>query len=266
MSELINRLRWSCQYYGMPITCLSVCARIAARFGWNFGSSPRFLAFKDRTLDRRFNISTVEQVPTSELGGEQSLQKHAIQYQPTSSLDLVVVLDRLSRQVNLRKFSFVDFGSGKGRVILMASEFPFQSVMGVEFSAALHEMARKNISSFRNPRQMCCDVIPVCQDAREFQLPDGPIIAFFFNPFDAVIMNCVLNNIEESVQRANRVFFCIYHNPVHRRLLDESAFWTEVSGWPIEREQWAIYRAGKDPIPAQHSRPVEVSEVPAAIS
>jgi len=266
MSDLMNRVRWSCHYYGVPMTCLSVAARVTAKAGWDFGGSPAFLDFKDRVIDRRFRIATTGQVPTSELDVAPTQQEHAIQYQPTSSLDLAVLLDCVSRQTDLREFSFVDFGSGKGRVTLMASEFPFRSVAGVEFSAVLHKAACENIATFRSTHQMCRDVTSICQDATDYQLPDGPIVTFFFNPFDAVIMSRVLSNIEKSVERELREVLCIYHNPVHRDLLDDSPFWKEQNGWPIEQQQWAIYRGGEVPIRADDSPRVNIVETHMATS
>lgn len=260
MSRLISRLDWSCHYYGIRMTVLSVAARLAGHFGWDLGSRPEFLAFKDRALDRRFCISTVGKVATSDLDVDKSRQEHAIPYQPTSGLDLPILLSCLLQRADLRAFTFVDFGSGKGRVILMASEFPFQAVTGVEFSAALHQIACKNITAFQSPLQMCHDVTSICQDATEFRLPDGPIMAFFFNPFDAVILRRVLDNIEASVEGSPRDVLCIYHNPVHRELFDDSPFWNELKGWPIEEEQWAIYHAGDQALQAQDSQIVERPE------
>lgn len=264
MLSLVHRLRWSCHYYGVVMTALSVTGRIAARCGWNIASHPSFLAFKDRAIDRRFRISTAGQVPTHEFDVDAAQQKHAIQYQPTSSLDLAVLLDGLAREVDLREFSFVDFGSGKGRVILLASEFPFRSVAGVEFSHALHQAACENISTFRSTHQRCRDVRSVCQNAVDFELPAGPVVAFFFNPFDAVIMSQVLGNIEQSINDDLREVVCIYHNPVHRELLDRSAAWQELTGWPIEHGQWAVYRAGDQP--AQSQLPVSSAHCPPASS
>ena len=40
---------------------------------------------------------------------------------------------------------FVDYGSGKGRVVIMAAESPFRKVIGVEFSAQLHAIAKENV-------------------------------------------------------------------------------------------------------------------------
>ena len=68
-------------------------------------------------------------------------------------------------------FVFVDFGSGKGRALLLASEFPFKRIMGVEFSDELSAIARENVASFPTEAQRCGDIEIVCEDAAEFELP-----------------------------------------------------------------------------------------------
>ena len=40
----------------------------------------------------------------------------------------------LSLELKHEEFLFVDFGSGRARALLMASEFPFRKVIGIEFS------------------------------------------------------------------------------------------------------------------------------------
>ena len=244
MRPTFIRLLWSCRYYGLSITGLTIFARLASRMGWQFGKTPGFLAFKDRAIDRRFRISTVGVVLPDEMDVDTERREHAIQYQPTASLDLAIVLDELADQVNLNDYSFVDFGSGKGRVILLASEFPFRSVTGVEFSAELHDSATHNINSFSSPRQQCKEVTSLCLDAAEFPVPDGPVVLFFFNPFDDIVMSRVLSNIEASLAIAPRPVVCIYHNPVHRHLLDDSSFWKEQTGFSVEHKQWAVYSGG----------------------
>ena len=42
------------------------------------------------------------------------------------------------------RFTFVDFGAGKGRVLMMACEYPFKQVIGVELSRKLHATASRN--------------------------------------------------------------------------------------------------------------------------
>jgi tRNA G46 methylase TrmB len=58
--------------------------------------------------------------------------------------------------INPAEYSFVDFGSGKGWVLIAAAERPFLQVIGVEFSKDLHEAAVANISlSQANQVQKC---------------------------------------------------------------------------------------------------------------
>jgi len=50
--------------------------------------------------------------------------------------------------VDFSQFTFVDLGCGKGRVLLMASDYPFQGIIGVEFMPELVSAAQKNIASY----------------------------------------------------------------------------------------------------------------------
>jgi len=47
------------------------------------------------------------------------------------------VLEKLS--INHSEFTFIDFGSGKGRVLFLASEYPYKKIIGVELARMLHE-------------------------------------------------------------------------------------------------------------------------------
>jgi SAM-dependent methyltransferase len=49
----------------------------------------------------------------------------------------------------LEPFAFVDLGCGKGRPLIVASEFPFHSIVGIELSQALARAASKNASILR---------------------------------------------------------------------------------------------------------------------
>jgi hypothetical protein len=42
-------------------------------------------------------------------------------------------------------YSFVDIGAGKGRALLLASQIPFRTVIGVELSADLARIDRKSV-------------------------------------------------------------------------------------------------------------------------
>jgi cyclopropane fatty-acyl-phospholipid synthase-like methyltransferase len=70
--------------------------------------------------------------------------RHAVQYEPSSANLVRAALASL--KIDAARFTFLDFGSGKGRVMLIAAGSPFKSVIGVELSKQLHEIARKNIA------------------------------------------------------------------------------------------------------------------------
>jgi hypothetical protein len=78
---------------------------------------------------------------------------------------------------DLERFVFVDFGSGLGKVLLLASVYPFRSVIGVEFSPELHRLACENIRRYASGTQQCNKLFSVCQDAAEFRLPPEPFRA-----------------------------------------------------------------------------------------
>lgn len=132
----------------------------------------------------------------------------------------------------LGRFSFVDLGSGKGRVLLMAAEYPFRRIVGVELLPELHEIARENV--VRDPR-----IELVLGDAREFRFPDGPLVVFLFNPFPPWVLRQVLLNVQESLTRKPREFFVVLHNPQHEAELARVSGLRRLAG----NYQFVLYRS-----------------------
>ncbi len=60
------------------------------------------------------------------------------QYQPSDPALFHEILH--SMPIPVDGLTFVDLGSGKGRTLLMASEYPFQRIIGVEILAELNEI------------------------------------------------------------------------------------------------------------------------------
>ena len=56
--------------------------------------------------------------------------------------------------IDFPQYTFIDLGCGKGRALLIAAQFPFRQVRGVEFAPALHAVAEKNIAVDRGPRPL----------------------------------------------------------------------------------------------------------------
>jgi len=99
------------------------------------------------------------------------------------------------------KFAFVDYGSGKGRTLLIASEFPFKFIIGVEFAAELHRICEANLMTYRNPARRCLDIRPIHHDVATFDPPAEPLVLYFYNPFDRVIFDAVISRLHNSLRR-----------------------------------------------------------------
>jgi hypothetical protein len=117
-------------------------------------------------------------------------------------------------------FTFVDLGSGKGRALLVASEFPLAKIVGVELSAELHAIAEKNIELYRPHPQPCRKFQLVMMDAAEYAFPPEPLVLFMYSPFGEKTMQRVLANLQAALQRSRQPAYVIYVNPQLARLLE----------------------------------------------
>src|SRR5260370_30585532 len=96
----------------------------------------------------------------------------------------------------LEGYSFVDLGCGKGRAVMMASEFGFREVVGVELHAALAGIAEANVAVWSAGGRAVCPVRIVCGEATEFAFPDGACLLYLFNPFAAPAMRPLMQRMQ----------------------------------------------------------------------
>jgi cyclopropane fatty-acyl-phospholipid synthase-like methyltransferase len=121
------------------------------------------------------------------------------------------------------KYTFIDVGSGKGRVLFVAAEYPFRKVMGVEFSNALHDDAVANLKRYKFPGRRCSDIEPVHADAREFEFPNDNLVIYLFNPFGEEVMERMLANLERSLARHPRHAIVVMLWPEHSDVVERMA-------------------------------------------
>jgi methyltransferase family protein len=101
-------------------------------------------------------------------------------YQPTESALFHEMIGALSTQAgfDFRDFTFIDLGSGKGRTLLMASDYPFRRIVGVELLPALNQAAQENLGRYQSKSQKCSAIESICADATEFPFPVEPTLLF----------------------------------------------------------------------------------------
>lgn len=120
----------------------------------------------------------------------------------------------------LETYTFVDLGCGKGRAVMLASEFGFREVVGVELHAALAKIAENNLAVWTAAGRAVCPVRIVCQDATEFVFPDGASLVYLFNPFAAPVMTRLIERIETDYAQRPGLLDLIYFNPEAGHLLE----------------------------------------------
>jgi SAM-dependent methyltransferase len=147
------------------------------------------------------------------------------EYQPTEPAAFHEMLDFLQAQaqIDLRDFIFIDLGSGKGRTLLMASDYPFQRIIGVELLPALHQIAVDNLAKYKSDTQKCFALESICVDATLFPFPDDPLVLYMFNPLPEPGLRRVIANLGRSLQAHRRPVYVLYHNPLLDHVLGEGA-------------------------------------------
>jgi SAM-dependent methyltransferase len=187
-------------------------------------------------LDATLGVETSEIREVGSLDIDSPNVVHAVRYQP--SYASIVRRSLQGCGIDYPEFVFIDFGCGKGRVMLLAAEFGFRRIVGVEFSPELCRIARENITAARDRLGGCRDLRVMLGDAAAFELPDDPLVCYFYNPFGEPVLREVLANIERSLARTPRPIVIIYVDPVHRRVLDGAGPWTAA----VEDGQYVMYR------------------------
>lgn len=162
-------------------------------------------------------------------------------YQPTEATLFREMLDTLRQHISsgFQGFTFIDLGSGKGRALLMASDYPFRRIVGVELLPELHQATLDNLRRYKNESQKCFALEAICGDANEFLFPDEPTILYLFNPFPESGLRRVIANLEASLRAHPRPVYVLYHNPLLESVLTENVALKKIE----TRGQYSVYEA-----------------------
>jgi predicted RNA methylase len=162
----------------------------------------------DRVFDEEHGVETATWVRVPELDTSSANVEYAVRYEPSSVEEFHLLMDKL--QVDYQDFTFVDYGSGKGRVLMLAAELPFKRIVGVEFAESLDGIARRNIATLGADAER----IETCLcDATEYDPPDGPLVLYFFHPFGVPALRRVLDRVIASLERDPRPAYVVLTGP-----------------------------------------------------
>ena len=192
-----------------------------------------YIEERSEAFDARFGTDT--SAPVFER--DQKTSVHF--YVPTTASVIYEILGSIPLQPNT--LVFVDMGSGKGRALLVASEFPFTKIVGIELSNDLHRIAEENVKRYKPASQQCAAFDLKCMDALDYSYGDEPFVLFLFDPFGREILQNIITNLEVSLKARPREAYVVYVYPQYDDLLQKSSVLNRVRAGGLRWRPWSQY-------------------------
>ena len=164
---------------------------------------------KDRSFDKRFKTDTTSRVERFSLDIQEDQTKSSaesyVSCPPKFERHILKTLG-----IAYKDFDFVDMGSGKGRVLMLASDWPFCSITGVEISKNLCAVAERNLALYPTARRKCSSIAIRVMDARTFPIANENTVFHFYHPFGKEILRPVLERIAARFRMSAKTVFIVY--------------------------------------------------------
>jgi predicted RNA methylase len=157
----------------------------------------------------KYGVSTYKIVKREDLDISETSKVHSEEYKPTRIRHFRLLIKGLKLPEDS---VFVDMGSGKGRVLLMASLYKFKRITGVEISSQLCEIARNNIAKFEKMLKRPLHIEVVNEDVLQYNIKNDEIVFYFYNPFDNFVMEKIIERIIKSLNDNPRKVWLIINN------------------------------------------------------
>ena len=184
-----------------------------------------YASYKEREFDRKWGVDTSGRIDLSDLGdvtGETA--DHGTRYEAISPEAFHEVVEHFDRRVGLEGLTFIDYGSGKGRTLLLASDYPFEKIIGIEISETLNRVAEKNLQVYQKPDRRCLDCEALVSDALLYEPPNKPTVFYFYHPFEGPLLSKVLDQIESSLKKHPRKAWVLYVGPMYDDVMEAKTF------------------------------------------
>ncbi|USG60363.1 hypothetical protein NBZ79_14420 [Sneathiella marina] len=222
------------KYRGFVPTILGIMARFASKL--QLPVMQKFMFQEQGSEYTWLDTGGIVEVQNLDLPEEK--QRAATRYEAASEYEFRDVVERL--KIPYKKYHFLDYGSGKGAILAAAVAYPFKSVVGVEHSLMLHEVATKNILEMKRRNSVAAEALnSVHGDAATYQLAPEPHIIYLYNSFDANILRAVAERITHDLVGVQEPIYFLYNNPMHHVVLDENDKFQKISS-PFGGK-WMVY-------------------------
>jgi SAM-dependent methyltransferase len=161
-------------------------------------------------------------------------------YDPTDYRSLIVALNRVA--INSERDAFLDFGCGKGRVVVIAATYPFKRVIGIDFVPEMVAAAEENIRRAAK-KLRCKEVVLYTQDIAAFSVPKDVTVTFV--NVGADLLPTVIHKLHESLEATPRKVTIFFKKQQWVENLFETCGWVRVRGevpcYSPARERFLVY-------------------------
>jgi SAM-dependent methyltransferase len=211
----LAKVRWSLLHRGLLGTMRAVLRNL----------TPRHEASTESTIhpfDRRFGVDTSGLITAVHLASGHPHDLFCTGYCGVPPSRFRAILQRwlaTPPELPASEYAFIDVGCGKGRALMLATQYPFREVLGVELNGGLAETAQANLNLWHATQHPPMPVNAVCTDASEFEIPAGACLFFLYNPFAEPVLRKFLDHLDRSASTHPRRFDLLYCNAPNDRLL-----------------------------------------------
>ena len=196
----------------------------------------RYELYLGKKFDLKYGIETRRHIASWDLKIISENKKYAFRYEPIPIREFYSSMKNL--QIKFEDYIFIDVGAGKGRALLLASNFPFKELIGIEFSKEIYNIAKNNIDRFKYVNKKSNFNLRY-EDAIAYSFPDENIVLFLYNPFDGKVLYDFIDNIRQHIEITKKDFIIIYHYPMYSNLYDKQSF-LELQ---ITTKEYRIYKS-----------------------
>lgn len=180
-------------------------------------------------FDQMHGTDTSGLVPARDLVTGHENDEHVTAYYGVAPSILRSLVDRwraTNPPAHTTDYTFLDVGAGKGRAVMLASEFPFRRIVGVELNAEMVRIAQTNVDVWQRSHKAdptagaIAPISIVHEDALNFELPSSPTLVFLFHPFEAPVLKAFLGRIEDAFANRSGMIDLLYVNAEHGATLE----------------------------------------------
>jgi SAM-dependent methyltransferase len=159
-------------------------------------------------FDKKYSTDTTTRIAVDNLEiSDPEARRRTTTYRSAPERFIQYLINHLD--IDYREYDFVDIGCGKGRVLLVASNFTFRSISGIEISPPAYAAAMKNLKIYKSSKQRCFNIQVSNQDAQTYEPIIANTVYYFFEPFDKFILANVLFKISSKLKDQGKTIYIV---------------------------------------------------------